>query len=54
MIRHSQLSGFGILIDDQLGIRINSYLTLDILLHIYMEDFCFCLAFYSLPLEAGC
>lgn len=54
MIKDSQLLGFGMYLDYQLGIRSNSYLTLDVLLHIYTEDFCFCLPFYSLLLEAGC
>lgn len=38
----------------QLGDRSNSHLTTDVLLHAYMEDFCFPLAFYSLLSEAEC
>lgn len=54
MVRDSQLSGFWMYLSYQLGVRSNSYLTTDALLRIYMEDFCFHLAFYSLLLGAGC
>lgn len=53
-LRESQLLDFRIYLGYWLGLRSNSYLTLNILLHISVEDFWFQLAFYSLLLDAGC
>lgn len=50
----SQSSGFWMYLSYQLGVRSNSYLTTDVLLHACMEDFGFPLASNSLLSEAGC
>lgn len=52
--RESQLLDFGIYVGYWLGPRNYSYLALNILLHISMEDFWFQLEFYPLLLDAGC
>lgn len=54
IIREFQLLDLGIYFGDWSGTRSNSYRSLNILLHISMEDFWFQLAFYSLLLDAGC
>lgn len=54
IIRESELLDFEKYIRYWLGPRNHSYLTLNILLHISVEDFWFQLAFYSLLLDAGC